>query len=177
MCKGKLDPQARAARRPSLPHVRKAPLPPRARATSCCELGPEKFAEWVRKQKQLLFTDTTIRDAHQSLLATRVRTYDMLAHRRCRGAPAAASCSAWKCGAAPRSIPPCASCRKTRGIGCDQLRAEDPQYSVPDAPARQQRRGLHQLSRQRRARIRQASRRAGHRCLPHLRFAELDWKT
>jgi pyruvate carboxylase len=32
----------------------------------------------VRKQKPLLFTDTTMRDAHQSLLATRVRTYDML---------------------------------------------------------------------------------------------------
>jgi pyruvate carboxylase len=40
------------------------------------ELGPEKFAEWVRKQKRLLFTDTTMRDAHQSLLATRVRTHD-----------------------------------------------------------------------------------------------------
>jgi pyruvate carboxylase len=43
------------------------------------ELGPRGFAEWVLKQKQLLITDTTFRDAHQSLLATRVRTYDMLA--------------------------------------------------------------------------------------------------
>jgi pyruvate carboxylase len=43
------------------------------------ELGPEKFAEWVGKQKRLLLTDTTMRDAHQSLLATRVRSYDMLA--------------------------------------------------------------------------------------------------
>lgn len=43
------------------------------------ELGPEKFAEWTRAQKRVLFTDTTFRDAHQSLLATRVRTYDMLA--------------------------------------------------------------------------------------------------
>jgi pyruvate carboxylase len=42
-------------------------------------LGPEGFAEWTRKQKQLLVTDTTFRDAHQSLLATRVRSYDMLA--------------------------------------------------------------------------------------------------
>ncbi|HEV3215747.1 MAG TPA: pyruvate carboxylase [Vicinamibacterales bacterium] len=42
-------------------------------------LGPEKFAGWVRAEKRLLFTDTTMRDAHQSLLATRVRTYDMLA--------------------------------------------------------------------------------------------------
>ena len=43
------------------------------------ELGPKKFAEWVRNQEPLLITDTTFRDAHQSLLATRVRTYDLLA--------------------------------------------------------------------------------------------------
>jgi pyruvate carboxylase len=43
------------------------------------ELGPAKFAEWALKQKRLLVTDTTFRDAHQSLMATRVRTYDMLA--------------------------------------------------------------------------------------------------
>jgi pyruvate carboxylase len=41
-------------------------------------MGPEKFAQWVRNQKQLFITDTTMRDAHQSLLATRMRTYDML---------------------------------------------------------------------------------------------------
>ena len=41
-------------------------------------LGPEKFAQWVLKQKRLLITDTTFRDAHQSLLATRFRTYDLL---------------------------------------------------------------------------------------------------
>ena len=42
------------------------------------ELGAAKFAKWVREQKPLLVTDTTMRDAHQSLLATRMRTYDML---------------------------------------------------------------------------------------------------
>jgi len=41
------------------------------------KLGAEKFARWVREQKRLLITDTTMRDAHQSLLATRMRTYDM----------------------------------------------------------------------------------------------------
>ena len=51
----------------------------RARATAASRSsGPEKFAEWVREQKPLLLTDTTFRDAHQSLLATRVRTCDML---------------------------------------------------------------------------------------------------
>ncbi len=43
------------------------------------ELGPVGFAKWTRAQKALLLTDTTLRDAHQSLMATRVRTYDMLA--------------------------------------------------------------------------------------------------
>jgi pyruvate carboxylase len=42
-------------------------------------LGPEPFCRWILQQKKLLLTDTTFRDAHQSLLATRVRTYDMLA--------------------------------------------------------------------------------------------------
>lgn len=42
------------------------------------ELGPEKFAQWLSSQKQIQYTDTTFRDAHQSLLATRVRTIDML---------------------------------------------------------------------------------------------------
>lgn len=42
------------------------------------ELGPRKFSEWVRAQPQVLMTDTTMRDAHQSLLATRMRTYDIV---------------------------------------------------------------------------------------------------
>ncbi len=42
------------------------------------KLGPEKFAQWIRRHKPLLITDTTFRDAHQSLLATRLRTYDLL---------------------------------------------------------------------------------------------------
>src|SRR6476619_4009211 len=41
------------------------------------ELGTEGFAKWVREQKKLLITDTTMRDAHQSLFATRMRTFDM----------------------------------------------------------------------------------------------------
>lgn len=42
------------------------------------QLGPKKFSEWINQQKRLLITDTTFRDAHQSLLATRVRTIDLL---------------------------------------------------------------------------------------------------
>ncbi|UFH55764.1 pyruvate carboxylase [Spirosoma sp. KNUC1025] len=41
------------------------------------ELGREKFVQWVLDQKCVLYTDTTFRDGHQSLLATRVRTQDL----------------------------------------------------------------------------------------------------
>jgi len=41
------------------------------------ELGPEDFSKWLSKEKKIHFTDTTMRDGHQSLLATRMRTYDM----------------------------------------------------------------------------------------------------
>jgi pyruvate carboxylase len=43
------------------------------------ELGPDGFARWLREQDTVAVTDTTLRDAHQSLLATRMRTFDMLA--------------------------------------------------------------------------------------------------
>lgn len=42
------------------------------------ELGPEGFSAWLKAEKKIHYTDTTFRDAHQSLLATRMRTYDML---------------------------------------------------------------------------------------------------
>jgi len=42
------------------------------------ELGPEAFARWMREERRVLVTDTTMRDAHQSLFATRMRTHDML---------------------------------------------------------------------------------------------------
>ncbi len=42
------------------------------------EFGPEAVANWMKEQKQLLITDTTMRDGHQSLLATRMRSIDMI---------------------------------------------------------------------------------------------------
>jgi pyruvate carboxylase len=42
------------------------------------QLGPTKFAEWMRASRRVLITDTTMRDAHQSLFATRMRSIDML---------------------------------------------------------------------------------------------------
>ena len=62
-----------------LPKVPKHAEPPAGSRTKFKELGPEKFSKWILDQKRLLLTDTTFRDAHQSLLATRMRTHDMLA--------------------------------------------------------------------------------------------------
>ena len=41
------------------------------------EMGAKDFTQWIRKQQRLFVTDTTMRDAQQSLMATRVRTVDM----------------------------------------------------------------------------------------------------
>ncbi|MEL7266819.1 MAG: pyruvate carboxylase, partial [Planctomycetota bacterium] len=61
---------------PELPE-RSGPLPKGSRDVFL-ESGVEGLVKWINEQPGLLFTDTTMRDAHQSLLATRVRTYDML---------------------------------------------------------------------------------------------------
>lgn len=61
------------------------------------QLGPEGFAKWVSEQKQVFFTDTTWRDAHQSLFATRVRSIDMarVAGLAARGVPNLFSLECW----------------------------------------------------------------------------------
>ncbi|TIT57205.1 MAG: pyruvate carboxylase, partial [Mesorhizobium sp.] len=60
-------------------------------------LGPEKFAAWMREQKEVLVTDTTMRDGHQSLLATRVRTHDIagIAGTYARALPQLLSLECW----------------------------------------------------------------------------------
>lgn len=59
--------------------------------------GPEKFAAWLKQEKKIKFTDTTYRDAHQSLLATRVRTTDLLkvAHNYALHHPQTFSMEVW----------------------------------------------------------------------------------
>ena len=61
------------------------------------QLGPEGFAKWVLEQKQVFFTDTTWRDAHQSLFATRLRSIDMarVAGLAARGVPNLFSLECW----------------------------------------------------------------------------------
>ena len=93
--KDKID-RARVLPRPVAPRMEQAVPPPGLRQT-LQDLGPEKFAQWVRAERRLLFTDTTMRDAHQSLLATRVRTYDLLAvaDSIARGVPNLFSLEMW----------------------------------------------------------------------------------
>lgn len=66
-------------RKPHVPHFEHLSEVPKGSKDLLNELGPEKLAEHIKAQKQIFYTDTTLRDAHQSLLATRVRTVDMLA--------------------------------------------------------------------------------------------------
>jgi pyruvate carboxylase len=75
--KGRLKPKQMTLAR--LPKVNVAKAPPPGTRQKLDELGPKKFAEWLLSQKQVLLTDTTMRDAHQSLLATRMRQPDMAA--------------------------------------------------------------------------------------------------
>jgi pyruvate carboxylase len=78
------NPEVKGKRSPEF--VEKAPIPkslgiapPSGTRQLLLKVGPKKFAAWARKEKRLLLTDTTFRDAHQSLMATRVRSYDLLA--------------------------------------------------------------------------------------------------
>jgi len=66
-----------SVRLPPLP----LPLPPPVPGTrqKLEELGAERFAQWMLAEERVLLTDTSMRDAHQSLLATRLRTLDMTA--------------------------------------------------------------------------------------------------
>jgi pyruvate carboxylase len=77
------NPEVAGKPRPAV--IREAPVPvssvaaaPEGTRQLLDRLGPAKFAAWTLEQKRLLMTDTTFRDAHQSLMATRMRSYDLL---------------------------------------------------------------------------------------------------
>ena len=73
------EPPKVITRRPApVPKVSNKDKRPEGTRDLLLKMGPEKFAKHILKQKKLLLTDTTFRDAHQSLLATRMRTVDML---------------------------------------------------------------------------------------------------
>jgi pyruvate carboxylase len=75
--KDRARPPARA-REPAVPQFPLIPIPDGTRQL-LEKLGAKRFAEWMRGESRLLVTDTTMRDAHQSLLATRMRTKDIAA--------------------------------------------------------------------------------------------------
>lgn len=63
--------------KPDVPKCSPTKSYPKGTKDLLTELGPEKFSQWLSDEKKIHFTDTTMRDGHQSLLATRMRTYDM----------------------------------------------------------------------------------------------------
>ncbi|WP_109299583.1 pyruvate carboxylase [Aquimarina sp. AU474] len=73
----KIDPNKKFVL-PTIPKFEENAAYPEGTKNLLTQLGPEKFSEWLKNEKKVHFTDTTMRDAHQSLLATRMRTYDML---------------------------------------------------------------------------------------------------
>ncbi|WP_247828746.1 pyruvate carboxylase [Arthrobacter antioxidans] len=74
-----LDPREKLPRLPEDRRATEADDPPAGSRQRLLELGPEGFARALREQTAVAVTDTTFRDAHQSLLATRVRTRDLVA--------------------------------------------------------------------------------------------------
>lgn len=74
--KNRPRPTARA--RAPLPRIAAPTAPPPGSRQILLDRGPEGLRDWLLAQPRLLVTDTTMRDAHQSLLATRMRTYDMI---------------------------------------------------------------------------------------------------
>ncbi|OON65819.1 pyruvate carboxylase [Hymenobacter sp. CRA2] len=94
--KGHVDPK-RELPKPTLPHFDPSGPVPAGTKQKLTELGPEGFAEWLRQDPLIHYTDTTFRDAHQSLLATRMRSFDMLkvADRYARCHPQTFSMEVW----------------------------------------------------------------------------------
>ena len=66
-------------RTPIVPNFDPSDSYPKGSKNLLDELGAEGLSKWMRNEKPVLYTDTTFRDAHQSLLATRMRSFDMLA--------------------------------------------------------------------------------------------------
>jgi pyruvate carboxylase len=96
-------PETRGRARP--PAIARAPIAPQFPLAATADgarqlleaLGPKSFAEWMRNEERVLVTDTTMRDAHQSLIATRMRTRDIAAAAEAyaKGLPQLLSLECW----------------------------------------------------------------------------------
>jgi pyruvate carboxylase len=93
--KGRVKPPKEAAL-PQVPYMNGATIPDGTKQL-LDTLGPKKFGEWMRSQRRVLVTDTTMRDGHQSLLATRIRTRDIadIAGAYARALPQLLSLECW----------------------------------------------------------------------------------
>ncbi len=72
------EPKIRDFRTPVIPKFDPTATPKSGTKQLLDQLGPEGFAQWLKKEKSIHYMDTTFRDGHQSLLATRMRTHDMM---------------------------------------------------------------------------------------------------
>ena len=92
----RIDPDS-IRREPHIPPYDRKARPAPGTKQRFDELGADGFVSWMANHKPVLVTDTTFRDAHQSLLATRLRTQDMLAiaPALARGAPELFSLEMW----------------------------------------------------------------------------------
>jgi pyruvate carboxylase len=90
------DPKVRLEK-PSIPEFDHMAPYPKGTKDMLTELGAEGFCSWLKNEKKIYYTDTTFRDGHQSLLATRMRTYDMLkvAEAYAKDHPQTFSMEAW----------------------------------------------------------------------------------
>ena len=70
--------EGKVFRVPAVPGYDKSKAYPRGSKDILLEKGRDEFCKWMKEEPGIFYTDTTFRDAHQSLLATRVRTRDML---------------------------------------------------------------------------------------------------
>ena len=168
--KGRLKPKNMVLAR--LPKVNVAKAPPPGTKQKLDELGAEGFAKWMLAQKQVLITDTTMRDAHQSLAGDAHASARHGGHRALLRAHAAAAVLGGMLGRRHvrrrHALPPRGPVVATRAVA----RAHA-QPAVADAAALVERRGLHQLPRQRGARVRQAGGDLRRRRVPRVRLAQL----
>ena len=168
--KGRLKPKQMALAR--LPKVNVAKAPPPGTKQKLDELGAEGFAKWMLEQERVLITDTTMRDAHQSLLATRMRQPDMtaIAPYYAHMMPQLFSVECW--GGATFDVA-MRFLREDPVVAARAVPRGHAQPAAADAAALGERRRLHQLPGQRGARLREAGRDLRRRRVPRVRFAQL----
>ncbi|MGB1308262.1 MAG: pyruvate carboxylase [Oceanihabitans sp.] len=70
--------ESKVFRNAKIPDFNIASPYPKGTKNLLTELGPDAFCQWLKNDNKIHYTDTTMRDAHQSLLATRMRSFDML---------------------------------------------------------------------------------------------------